>query len=280
MHSSLTGFALSLFAIFAFGTYMVPLKRFPAFSPWSFLLSMAWGAFLSSAIAAYVVGWQPFYWTGVFCGFAWVVGAGSIFSAVQKEDSMGAVTVRAMGTSITVSFLLGAFYFRDNIHWMIAVPAAILLLGGLVILDPKALRNPIANWRSYLAGMVFGSYLTPWVPAVHGTTRFMLPLTIGIVVGSTLLYLFRRDAIQKAAAVESFGAGVLWTFGSIACYTSVDILGFTVGYPLSQLNLLVAIAWGMVAFGEFPTRPERRRVLVSALCLIIGGALLSFAKAA
>lgn len=280
MESTLTGLALSLFAIFAFGTYMVPLKRFPSFSPWSFLLSMSWGAFVSSAIAAFVVGWQPFYWTGVFCGLAWVVGAGSIFSAVQKEDSMGAVTVRAMGTSITVSFLLGAFYFRDNIDWFIAVPAAVLLLGGLIILDPKAIRNPVANWRSYLAGMVFGSYLAPWIPAVHGTTRFMLPLTMGIVIGSTLVYLLRRDAIHKVAALESAGAGILWTFGSIACYTSVDILGFTVGYPLSQLNLLVAIAWGIAAFGEFPGKAERKRVLVSALGLIAGGALLSFAKVA
>lgn len=278
MNTSFLGTICALLAIGAFGTYMVPLKRFPQLSPWNFLMHMAWGALLSSAIAAYFAGWTPFYWVGFFCGLVWTLGAGSIFSAVQKEDSMGGVTVRAMATSITVSFLMGTLYFRESIIWGIAVPAVLLLLGGLLVLDPGALKNPLRNWRSFAAGAVFGSYLAPYHPEIHGTARFMLPLTMGITLGSLLFFLMFRGKASVRETGASAGAGALWTLGSIACYKAVELLGFTVGYALSQLNLLVAIAWGMVAFGEFPTRPERMRVLGSAGMMIAGGALLSMAR--
>lgn len=279
MNETILGTLCALMAIVAFGTYMIPLKIFPRFSSWDFLMHMAWGALLSSAVAAYIVGWQPFYWTGVFCGLAWTLGAASIFTAVQREESMGGVTVRAMGTSISVSFLMGTFYFHEQVAWGLALPAVGLLLAGLYVLDPSALASPGRNWRSYAAGAVFGSYLAPWDPAVHGTTRFMLPLTLGITLGSFLFYLRFRGTARKVEVAASAGMGVLWTLGSIACYTAVDILGFTVGYPLSQLNLLVAIAWGMAAFGEYPRRKERLHVLVSALLMIVGGALLAGARA-
>lgn len=278
MSDSFQGVLYAFCAIIVFGTYMVPLKIFPRLSPWTFLMHMAWGALASSALVACLVGWRPFYWTGFFCGLAWTLGAGSIFSAVQKEDSMGGVTVRAMGTSISISFLMGALYFRESVAWSLALPAVGLLLVGLLVLDPRALRNPLRNWRSYAAGAVFGSYLAPWQPAVHGTARFMLPLTMGIVCGSLLFYLRFRAPAQPRQIVLSASAGALWTLGSVACYTAVDILGFTVGYPLSQLNLLVAIAWGILAFGEFPARSERLRVLASALLMIAGGAVLSMAR--
>lgn len=279
MQSSVAALLCALLAILAFGTYMVPLKVWPRLSSWNFMLHMAWGALLSSAAAAFYVGPFPFYWTGVFCGLAWTIGAGSIFSAVQKEESMGAVTVRAMATSIAVSFLVGILWKGESVVWVLALPAVALLLGGLYALDTKALASPLRNWRSYLAGMVFGAYLVPWDPAVHGTTRFMLPLTMGITLGSLIFFLrFRSKATWKQVGAD-MGMGVLWTAGSIACYTAVAVLGFSVGYPLTQLNLLVAIAWGMLAFGEYQARKDRLRVLLSAGLMIAGGALLGLARA-
>lgn len=265
-------------AILALGTYMVPLKRHPRLSSWDFLMHMAWGAFLCSAVAAWWVGWQPFYWTGVLCGLAWTLGAGSIFSAVQKEEAMGGVTVRAMGTSITVAFLMGVLYFHEPVEWPLALPALALLFAGLLILNPQALRNPRHNWRSYVAGFVFGCYLAPWNVEIHGVVRFMLPLTIGIVIGSTFFYLLGRKGASRATVLESAGMGGVWAVGNTGCFVAVERLGFTIGYPLTQLNLLVAIAWGIAAFGEYPTHPERRRVAGSAACMIAGGVLLSLAR--
>lgn len=282
------GLLCALMAVFSFGTYMIPLKRHADLNSQVFLMHMALGAFVSSIGAALWVGWQPFYWTGFFCGLVWTLGAGSIFRAVQKEEAMGGVTVRAMGTSITVSFLMGTFYFKETVLWHFAIPAWLLMLAGLFVLDPKALRNPLRNWRSYLAGFVFGSYLAPWDPAIHGIARFMFPLTLGIVVGSAFWFAksyiasepSQKNHKYKKYFFENAGMGVLWTAGSIACYTSVDLLGFTIGYPLSQLNLLVAIAWGVLAFGEYPTRTERVRVLTSGVGMVIGAFLLSMARGA
>ena len=110
----------------------------------------------------------------------------------------------------------------------------------------------------------------------------MSSFTIGIFVAAELLVgaiCIKRHALfeyKLAPTVAAFFMGALWLAGQHGCFWAIDTkgaLGYAVGYPLTQLNLLVNLLWGVVVFHEYPTRPERMK-LGLATSVILGGAVL------
>ena len=57
-----------LTGVFAFGTYMIPLKKYPNYSSWAFLAVMAVGALFCSTVIAGVTGQFNLAPVGIFCG--------------------------------------------------------------------------------------------------------------------------------------------------------------------------------------------------------------------
>ena len=274
-----------ILAIFAFGTYMVPLKAWPKFSSWAYLSCVGLGLAVGELVISLVTGTLCVLPVGLLCGFLWVIAGAFCFWAVKVEDLAGA-GVRAMGMSILASFLSGVLVFSESTLLYFSIPAIVLLLFGLKMLAPPQ-GNVFKNWRSLLAGAIFGLFLIPYKFTDIPLLEFMSSFTIGIFIAAQLLVgilCIKRRAIfefRLAPSVVSVFMGLLWVIGQHGCFWAIDTkgaLGYAVGYPLTQLNLLVNLLWGVVVFHEYPTKPERIRLAIATMVILGGAVLLAMSK--
>jgi len=81
----------------------------------------------------------------------------------------------------------------------------------------------------------------------------------------------------KETALPGLGAGVLWNIGNVGSIIATANLSLSIGFPLSQLALLVAGFWGLTIFNEFPLRMQKIQFLISAATLIFGAFCLLMA---
>lgn len=279
-----------------FGSYMVPLKKWSKYSSWAFLSMMTTGVLISALVVAFATGTFNMDPVGLLCGVLWVAGGAFCFWAVQAEADLAGAGVRAMGVSILASFLSGVLIFGEASDFKLSIPAIICFLVGLSRLTPSTGGSIFKNWRSFLGGFVFGTYLIPFkLATAHGITHlndveFMCSLSIGIFITSQILV-----GILMLKRKKSFGfpvlpsivcasTGIIWTIGMHGCFWAIapieagGQLGYAVGYPLTQLNLLVNLCWGVFVFGEYKTGKERIKLLLATFIILAGAVLLTLSK--
>ena len=277
------GYLGVLVAILAWGSYMVPLKSYHKISPLWFQGWLSVGVGFSSLAIGAWRGFPSFSLWGIFAGLLWTIGAASSFLAVRHEGLSGAST-RWMGTGILVSFAIGLFLLGEKVRLELAVPGVLLLIGGLFVVS-KAGEDPKNNvkmsifryWRSVGAGCIFGSYLLPMQLAQINPMDFVAPMGTGIMLGGILL-LSRRPPSHTGLLPICIGCGLAWNLANLGSLIAVQTIGFAVGFPLTQLALLVSISWGIFLFGESPLPRQRRFLMLAAIFLLIGAALLGLSR--
>lgn len=276
-----------LIGIFAFGTYMVPLKKYPNYSSWSFLAVMAVGALVCSAVIACVTGQFNLAPVGVLCGLLWVFGGALCFWAVQAEADLAGTGLRSMSVSILLSFFSGVVIFQEPTALQFSIPAIACMIIGIWIPVSKSKTSIWKKWRSLLSGAVFGTYLIPYKFSGMGDMEFLFPFSVGVCVGSivlvALLTLKRRKSFGYALAptLWAFGSGILWMLGTLAIFWAIaddGMFGYAVGYPLLQLNLVVNQMWGVFVFGEYATKQGRKKLTISTIVILVGAVLLTLSK--
>lgn len=275
-----------LVGIVAFGTYMVPLKKYPNYSSWAFLLVMALGAFVCSCVITSVTGLFNLHPIGILCGMLWVLGGALCFWAVQAEADLAGAGLRSMSVSILISFITGVALFKEENLLYFSIPAIICILIGIWIPAGKV-KSIWRNWRSLLSGAVFGTYLIPFKLNGMQDMEFLFPFSAGVCLASILLIAIMTIKRKKSFAFPlkpslfAFGSGILWMFGTLAIFWAIaeeGVFGYAVGYPLLQLNLVVNQMWGVFAFGEYATKHERIKLVVSTVVILVGAVLLTLSK--
>jgi glucose uptake protein len=278
------GILAVLVAVMAWGSYTVPLKRATGLSPFWFQIWCSVGIGISSLALGAWRGFPSFSPWGVLGGLFWSVGAACSFLAVQKEGLSGAST-RWMGTGILVSFLSGVFLLGEPVHFLLAFPGILLLIAGLFLVSrasppsaPGTAKSLFANWRSIVAGVIFGAYLLPLQIAKVESMDFVAPMGLGILGGAFLIWIIFRPKSSPGMRVLSMGCGLAWNFANLGSLIAVQSLGMAVGFPLTQLALLVSIAWGVFVFKEAPLPSQKRFLALAALTLLVGAALLGISR--
>lgn len=272
------------------GTYMVPLKKWPKFSNWAYMSLMTFGALVSALVVACFTHTLNLNFVGIICGLLWVVGGAFCFWAVQAEDDLAGAGVRSMGMSILASFLSGVIIFGENSSFLFSIPAIICFMFGLSRLCPTSGGSILKNWRSFLGGFFFGTYLIPFkLYVMHGAElsdlEFICPFTIGLFIGTQILvFIIKLKScikFQKLPCAASAISGILWMIGTHGCFWAINAngeLGYAVGYPLTQLNLLVNLGWGVLIFGEYKSTRERMRLMFATAIILAGAVLLTLSK--
>lgn len=272
--------------IFAFGTYMAPLKKYPHYSSWAFLAVMSLGAMLCSCVITSFTGLFNFEPVGIACGLLWVIGGALCFWAVQAEADLAGTGLRSMSVSILLSFITGVVIFREPTALYFSIPAIICMLVGIWIPASRT-KSLWKNWRSLLSGAIFGSYLIPYKLSSLDDMQFLFPFSVGVCIGCialvSLMMLKRRKSFgfPPVPTAFAFGAGILWMLGTLAIFWAIaddGLFGYAVGYPLLQLNLVVNQLWGVFAFGEYATRHERVKLAASTVVILAGAVLLTLSK--
>lgn len=214
-------------------------------------------------------------------GLVWSGGALLSFYAIQKEGLAGAAS-RWMGTGILASFISGVFLLNEIINLTWALVGIFLLISSLTLIsqaEPNLVnpKNPLRYWRSILSGLIFGNYVLPLPYSGVAAIDFVAPMGLGILLGGIILNFFAPKSAW-APPHTSLGSGLAWNMANVGSLFAVQGFGFAVGFPLTQLALLVSLAWSVGFFGEFPSKKSRFLLLIGAILLLIGAACLGLAR--
>lgn len=287
LESNLLSLIGVLIGITAFGTYMVPLKKYPNYSSWAFLAVMAVGAMLCSAVITCVTGEFNLNPVGVLCGCLWVIGGALCFWAVQAEQDLAGTGLRSMSVSILLSFFSGVVIFQEPTALYFSIPAIACMIIGIWIPVSKSKTSIWKKWRSLLSGAVFGTYLIPYKFSEMGDMEFLFPFSVGVCAASVVLVAILTLKQRKSfgyppvPTLFAFGSGIIWMLGTLAIFWAIaddGMFGYAVGYPLLQLNLVVNQMWGVFVFGEYATKQGRKKLTISTIVILVGAVLLTLSK--
>lgn len=273
-----------LTAILAWGSYMVPLKKHANLSPLRFQAWMSLGIGVSSLLIGLWRGFPNFSFWGIGSGLLWSVGALLSFYAIRAEGLAGASS-RWMGTGILTSFLSGVLILHEKVNLPIALVGVLLLVIGLVGITRAGSTSQVTAapkgffpyWRSVVSGLIFGNYLLPLPFSGVDSFDYIAPMGLGILLGGVVIAML-TPAKEVAPRVVSVGSGLAWNLANVGSLLAVEGFGFAVGFPLTQLALLVSLAWSVGVFGEYAERKSRIRLVSGALILLFGAALLGLAR--
>jgi len=126
-------------------------------------------------------------------------------------------------------------------------------------------------------GVMNGSMLVPMKGApqdIHVT--FVISFAIGVVAITPvagLLYFGVRRQIPvwhwKVALLPGLATGLIWNIGNVCSIYATQYLGLSLGFPLTQLALVVSGLWGMIVYREMTATPSILWWIFSLL--VVGG---------
>jgi glucose uptake protein len=225
-------------------------------------------------------------------------------AAIQQIGIATAISIWA-GTSILVSFIWGITLLSASNQVtdpLYCVFALLLLIVGLVIFV-IAFRLEIKKdepvWSgiisAFIVGLLNGCLLVPQQALARFSDRsieiFSFNVTIlfsainlAISPGLICCYFGIQRTIKwsslplfhwKYGFPAGFGTGVIWGLGNILSVYATLYLGISIGFPLSQLALVVNGLWAVLVFKELKTCMALTLWGLATLLLLMGGFILT-----
>ena len=135
-------------------------------------------------------------------------------------------------------------------------------------------------------GFINGSRLVP--SKITATDQKGIPYAVCFSVGVamvtlviSLVYFFiqwvRGNGGPKfhlrVAFLPGILAGLTWNMGNVCSIYATELLGLSIGFPLTQTALLVSGLWGLLLFREI-TRPSAIIIFFCSAVILLAGAVL------
>ncbi len=277
-----SGILFALLAAGFWGTYLVPLKK--AKRPDLLLYSsfMTVGVILFSLTLTLLNYPINFNYYGLLGGFLWAGGNLLSIKALNYLGLARAATVW-MGFVILTPFLWGVIYFQEALMSpMLAISGLISLIVGIFIISWEKKRDSKYNFFSIglaaLAGILFGTQYTPFRLSGLTSQEYIFPMSLGIFITGIIILLLKLKGLRFDNFKNGITSGILWSLGNLAGVFAVATLGLAIGFPLTQLSILVATSWGLFYFREIKEKSKILRVLVGAIIIVLGAIFLAFAR--
>jgi len=140
-----------------------------------------------------------------------------------------------------------------------------------------------------IVGLFAGSVMVPFNlfqktnSSVTHSIKYLISYGIGVLGVTPLLvipyFVIKREMPNfhlNKPSIIIFGllTGVTWSIGNFASYYATDYLGLSIGYPLTQMALLVAGLWGLFWYREIKGWFSITQFFSFAIIVLAGAALL------
>jgi len=273
------GLAFALLAAVGWGTYFVPVKK----TGLNNIFQLQGGIGIGAIIFALTM--LPFYGSptidiyGVSAGVIWVAASVLMLLAVKYIGLARAAPIDGSLVIIT-SFLWGLLFFKEQLGSLLfALIGLTLLVIGMPLIAVGEKRN--GSKKGYIlaisAGLLWGAIFVPLKLAdTLESTYFSMAFTIFII--GIILMIAARQFRTKDVAVGT-AAGVLWNAANLTSFIAIASLGLAIGYPLTQLAILIAVLWGLLYFKEVTQKKSSLAIYAGAAVVLIGSAFLAFSSA-
>lgn len=276
------GFLLALGAAFCWGTYMVPFKISKALDLAFYQLLIGIGILVSGVIISLLFHFPlTLNSYGLFSGFLWAL-ASSIFLTALSNLGLSKAAPIASSIVIISTFLWGVLVFGEIPAGLILGFIGILLIIlGVVVVSTLTSDQSLNTRRGFsaaiLAGLIWGSQIAPLKIGQIETQNAFFSMCVGIFLTGICLSVIRKVKFTKKAVSAAITSGVIWNIGNLASLISLELIGLSKTFPISQSANLVAILWGVFYFKEIRSRKEIARILIGAAILLTGILILSIA---
>ncbi len=272
------GLGFALLAAVGWGTYFVPVKKTGLNSIFQLQGGIGIGAII------FAVAMLPFYGTptidiyGISAGVIWVTASILMMFAVRH---IGIARASPLDGSLVIitSFLWGLLFFNEQLGSLLfAIIGLTLLVIGmpLIAVGEKKDGNKKGYMLAISAGLLWGAIFVPLKLAeTLESTYFSMSFTI--FVTSIILMIATRQFGKKDLIVGA-AAGVMWNAANLTSFIAIASLGLAIGYPLTQLAILIAVLWGLLYFKEVTHKKSSLAIYAGAIIVLIGSAFLAFSS--
>ena len=139
-----------------------------------------------------------------------------------------------------------------------------------------------------LAGIFGGSVGFPsiWTDSNNSDAKYLISFAIGTIMVFPITWLsecfFRENPLDKikwefkTCFIPGFISGIIWNGGNLASLYAIQILGYSVAYPIMQSSLIIASCWGVFIWKEFTNKYVISFIFLGAITVIAGCALITY----
>jgi glucose uptake protein len=284
MTDVLLGVLYALIAAAGWGSYLVPMKKSGNPDPFRFIFFLSVGVLAFGVMVPLIAGFaMSFNIIGIATGMVWTMASISSMFAIRRLG-LGKAAATWMSISVLVSFLCGIFLLSEQLNSLIiGAIGIILMIAGVIFvsLDKNGNGKKSGFALTLMSGLIFGIHLVPMRMVGIAPSEMLFPMSLGIFLGSTMA-LVARLAYGKYEMLrfESSGllSGIIWSVANFSSLMAIANVGLSVGFPLSQMSLLVATLWGVFYFREASGKNQKIRILAGALLMLFGVFALAFSK--
>ncbi len=269
------GILTGLITALAWGSYMVPFKKFPPANLVQFQLVIAVSIFLSTLLVCLILGYPlSFSMYGVAAGLIWAIGNPISLQAVADLGLSRALPI-FLSIVILVSFLWGVLVFNEiTSGLMLAVGAILLIILGVVLIastgNAKSQNIKRGIFLAIVSGVLFGHQLIPLKLGNLSPREFFFPMALGILLFASLYALFKRVKLINESILVGIFSGVIWNTGNFLSMITISLLGLAKGGPLIQFQVLIAVCWGLFYFKEITQKRQKIQLLIGAAIFLVG----------
>lgn len=275
------GLLSALISAICWGTYFVPMKKIENVNPFQYQAFMVTGIFLTTLIISLFLKF-PFNLNvfGFSSGIIWTIG-NALSAIAVKRSGLGRSSAIWMSVAVLVSFIWGILFFQEVLKSMIVgIIGIILIILGIifVLYSGKDIdKRKIGLVIAIIAGVFFGSQLVPFKLSSLSSQEFLFPMSLGILVSGWIMFLMRASKIEGYVK-QGLVSGGIWNVANLFSLFAVSNLGISIGFPLTQMALLVAVLWGLLYFKEIKGKSSKVKIVIGAVIMIVGAMALAFAK--
>ncbi|MBI4016020.1 MAG: hypothetical protein HY362_04870 [Candidatus Aenigmarchaeota archaeon] len=275
------GILAAVISIVGWGSYFVPMKRLQKYDIFYFQALMASGIFLSSLVFVALTGKFVISGFGFLSGVLWAIANIIAAIAVQRSGLSKSMPIWA-SIAMLLSFFIGLGLGEGLNVFGLAVAGIVLSIAGINIISfsgsTAGSSDKTGLVLAVIAGLIFGSYLLPLKLSGIAPADFLFSMSLGILAFGWLAFIIKRPKIDKSYIGNGLLSGIIWNVANFSSLFVVVLLGISIGFPITQTSLLVAVLWGVLYFKEIKESNSIVKIIIGAILLIIGAFLLGFSK--
>lgn len=288
------GFIFAALTILFFGSWAVPTKTLKN-DPYVMAFWLTLGHFILSIlifIFTKVHGLRgEILLAPLIAGILWAIGIASGYVGIKHLG-----ITRALGTWVPLIIIISALWglvffgeakvFGTQKSFLTVLAIILLVFAALaIVFSAKSKKEILGNVKlgiiaSVILALFHGSFFVPLRTINESIFITFVPLTFGMILTTFVITFLKKLNIFSDlwSTLRMTLAGLILGGGNYCALLTIQFLGVSQGYPLTQLGIIVNTLWGTLVFKEVKSLQGKILIVIGVATAILGAIILNFAR--
>lgn len=223
-------------------------------------------------------------------GVMWSIGINLGYIAIKHLG-----ITRAIGIWVPVNILVGAcwglLYFKEafslnSTQLFLTISGIALLITAIVaIISAGKSEKMVGNIKmgilsAFAIGLLHGSVFVPMKASILPFAQSSFPFAIGLVATTSIIVAFKKLKIVYSVqnTLRMMSGGFILGFGNYFALLTIEKLGYSTGFALTQLAIVVNTLWGAIVFREISSKRGKVLITLGITVALAGAFILNYAR--